>query len=85
MAEGTLEAKLAGMRKGAAERMPAEVQTMAADLVAELEKTTVANALKPGDAAPDFTLTTAGSGESVTLSEALKSGPVVLSFYRGQW
>jgi peroxiredoxin len=43
-----------------------------------------ANALKPGDRAPDFTLPDA-TGKPVTLSERLKDGPVVLKFYRGGW
>lgn len=36
--------------------------------------------LKPGDAAPDFTLT-AQDGQSFRLSDALCEGPVVLYFY----
>jgi peroxiredoxin len=43
-----------------------------------------ANALKPGDPAPDFTLPDA-TGKPVKLSERLKAGPVVLKFYRGGW
>lgn len=37
-------------------------------------------ALKVGDKAPDFTLKSNGM-EEVTLSEALKNGPVVLAFF----
>lgn len=37
-----------------------------------------------GSKAPDFTLSNA-NGQSVTLSELLEEGPVVLSFYRGGW
>ncbi len=40
--------------------------------------------LKIGDKAPDFTLPDA-TGKSVSLYEALKKGPVVLVFYRGEW
>ncbi len=40
--------------------------------------------LKVGDKAPDFTLKNA-FGKKVTLSNALKKGPVILSFYRGAW
>jgi peroxiredoxin Q/BCP len=36
--------------------------------------------LKPGDAAPDFTLPSTDGGE-VTLSKALSEGPVVLFFF----
>ena len=42
------------------------------------------NAINVGDIAPDFTLPNA-TGDRVTLYEALNSGPVVLSFYRGGW
>jgi peroxiredoxin Q/BCP len=40
-------------------------------------------ALKPGDAAPDFTIEAALGGKAFTfsLAEALKKGPVVLYFY----
>ncbi len=37
-----------------------------------------------GDTAPDFELPNA-SGGTVRLSELLRSGPVVLAFYRGSW
>lgn len=39
---------------------------------------------KTGDTAPDFNLPSA-RGQSVSLSEKLASGPVVLGFYRGGW
>lgn len=37
-----------------------------------------------GDVAPVFSLPSA-TGETVTLSDLLEDGPVVLSFYRGSW
>jgi peroxiredoxin len=40
--------------------------------------------LKLGDKAPDFSLPN-GDGKTVTLSEYLGRGPVVLVFYRGFW
>jgi protein-disulfide isomerase len=40
--------------------------------------------LKVGDKAPDFVLKTA-DGKLFTLGEAIKSGPLVIVFYRGQW
>ena len=44
----------------------------------------VVGALRPGDAAPDFTLPAAGGG-TVQLSALLENGPVVLTWYRGGW
>lgn len=44
----------------------------------------VTTAKQVGDAAPDFTLTNA-LGESVSLSDYLKKGKVVLTWYRGGW
>ncbi|APY00115.1 peroxiredoxin-like family protein [Lacinutrix venerupis] len=42
------------------------------------------NALKVGDKAPDFTLPNA-KGESISLNKLLNKGPVVVTFYRGDW
>jgi peroxiredoxin len=42
------------------------------------------NALKEGAQAPDFTLPDA-RGKAVRLSHLLEQGPVVMTFYRGQW
>ena len=40
--------------------------------------------LQKGEKAPDFTLQGTG-GKKYNLQEALKKGPLVLVFYRGQW
>ncbi|MBO1223327.1 MAG: AhpC/TSA family protein [Candidatus Scalindua sediminis] len=40
--------------------------------------------LRVGEKAPDFTLVNA-FGKEVRLSEQLKKGPVILTFYRGAW
>jgi peroxiredoxin len=54
-------------------------------LVQSLRDAGVGNdALKAGDAAPDFALASA-EGQIVALSDLLAKGPVVLSFYRGKW
>ena len=42
------------------------------------------SSLKVGRIAPDFSLPNV-RGEAVSLSEVLKRGPVILSFYRGGW
>lgn len=44
----------------------------------------VEGARQVGDNAPDFTLKNA-SGKAIILSEQLKQGPVVLTWYRGGW
>jgi peroxiredoxin len=44
----------------------------------------VENALKEGAQAPGFTLPDA-HGNSVSLSHLLRQGPVVVTFFRGQW
>ncbi len=42
------------------------------------------NAKKAGDKIPDFTLPNS-RGEDVAVSDLLKKGPLVISFYRGAW
>lgn len=49
-----------------------------------IEAQSSANALKVGDAVPDFALPNA-EGEVVRVSDLLARGPIVLSFYRGAW
>jgi len=41
-------------------------------------------ALKAPDFAPKFKAQSA-TGEDIALEEALKNGPVIVTFYRGQW
>jgi peroxiredoxin len=53
--------------------------------VNQLVKDNVAgDALKAGEPAPDFTLKNA-IGKEINLKEELKSGPVILTWYRGGW
>lgn len=51
---------------------------------AEVEEAAVAPGLEVGEKAPDFSLPDA-KGRTVSLYERLRDGPVVLSFYRGEW
>ena len=48
------------------------------------ESDVVSKAKQVGDTAPDFTLINA-NGQSITLSNELKKGPVILTWYRGGW
>lgn len=73
------------MRERAAQRKNPEREARMRALYEDLERQQVEAAPRVGDPAPDFRLQEAGSGEQVLLSEALRRGPVVLSFYRGQW
>ncbi len=55
----------------------------------DFQKLVIANAshvkgLSVGDRAPDFTLPNA-FGRKISLSESLKSGVVIVKFYRGEW
>lgn len=61
-----------------------EKQKLYAQAIKELEASGVAQGLKTGDHAPNFTLPDA-TGKIVSLSETLTKGPVILTFYRGGW
>jgi len=64
---------------------PKEVLEVMGEALKKLKESGIEDrALKKGDTAPDFTLKNAGS-ELVNLKNLLKSGPVVLGFYRGRW
>jgi hypothetical protein len=80
----TLESQLAKVREAAAQRFPQLIE-LNRRLVADLESSVISDALDIGDRAPDFELRYAKNDATVRLSAALEEGPVVLSFYRGQW
>src|SRR3970040_416545 len=62
-----------------------DTQEMYQRALAALEESGIVDrALNEGEHAPDFELPDA-IGETVRLSDLLRSGPVILSFYRGQW
>ena len=65
--------------------LPQETRDMYERALASLASSGIAErALAVGDTATDFELPNA-HGEPVRLSELLEAGPVILSFYRGQW
>ncbi|WP_262694514.1 peroxiredoxin-like family protein [Kordiimonas aquimaris] len=81
----TLTETLAEAVAGSAARIPAEVREVMLDANKEIIATGIeGTAIKTGDKAPDFSLKNT-RGETVTLSERLKEGPVVIIFYRGGW
>lgn len=72
-------------REETGSKIPKNIKTDFAEGIAAVkEAKVVENAKQVGETAPDFTLNNA-TGEKVTLSEELKKGPVVLTWYRGGW
>ena len=66
-------------------KLPSEVRETMSTATADLAASGILNsAIAVGDTAPDFVLPNA-TGKEVKLSDLLANGPVVLSFYRGQW
>ena len=77
---GALNDALAQQR---AKTNPEAVRTITAANQA-LEASGAIRGLEIGEAAPEFALPDA-TGSTVRLSERLANGPVVLTFYRGEW
>jgi peroxiredoxin len=67
-----------------AAKIPEPIGAQIASAVAQVERSGAAPGLEIGDLAPDFRLPNA-VGVPVQLSERLAHGPVILSFYRGEW
>lgn len=64
---------------------PSEIQQLFADKTEEILKSDVlGESVREGQRSPDFTLPTT-KGLAVSLNEQVRSGPVILSFYRGTW
>ena len=64
--------------------LPNDVIETFATAMGRLEENNVAPGLSAGERAPDFELPNP-HGKPVRLSERLAGGPVVLSFFRGDW
>jgi peroxiredoxin len=81
----SLKEELESFRNEFMSKAPAEIRDAMtrADLGLAASGIT-ARALKAGDRVPDFSAPDA-TGKTVRLSDLLKGGPVVLSFYRGGW
>jgi peroxiredoxin len=65
-------------------KMASEAATAFADMINDLKDKGIGKGLEVGAKAPDFTLEDA-TGKTVTLTEKLANGPVILVFYRGEW
>ena len=81
----TLSEELADRASQGWANLPPDRRTMYERAAAALEASGIGDlVLREGDVAPDFELPDA-TGQIVQLSTLLARGPVVLSFYRGQW
>ncbi len=76
--------ELAAQLNEITEQIPTEIAGRIKTGVDEVTTSGVAPGLAVGDTAPDFTLTDA-LGNQVVLAELLGRGPVVVTFYRGEW
>jgi thiol-disulfide isomerase/thioredoxin len=72
------------LRKDLKAEIGDKIKVLDREIEALLQSGITKNSLQVGQKAPDFTLPNATGGE-VSLSSLLKKGPVVLSFYRGEW
>ena len=81
----SLEERIAAFRSKFLSQVPEEIQHLMRGAEVRLEESGAAlRAMKTGDRAPGFDLPNA-HGETVSSRELLARGPVVLSFYRGDW
>src|SRR5271157_3292511 len=81
----SLKAQIEAFQAQSASKIPPEVAERGKARRAQLVQSGIADkSLKAGESAPDFTLPDA-YGKPVTLSALLAHGPVVLTFYRGDW
>jgi len=67
-----------------AARASAPIASRIQEALDDIESGGLASGLEVGDRAPEFDLPNA-TGERVTLRQRLEAGPVVVTFYRGDW
>lgn len=80
-----LSDKLKRIKEASAKNLSEEsLKAIKASIEELRESGLVERALKVGHRAPEFALES-GDGEIVSLASRLEKGPLVLTFYRGQW
>lgn len=85
IAASTLQEQIDQFKQAGATRTPREVQALRQAETLKLVQSGIAErSFHAGEAAPDFSLPDA-DGKLVTLSTLLSAGPVILTFYRGEW
>lgn len=83
--ETTLEEQIEQYKQASTARTAPEVLAVRQAETKKLIQSGIAEqSFHSGDRAPDFTLPNAAGG-SVSLGSLLEQGPVVLTFYRGEW
>ena len=81
----SLEEKLAAIREGAKKRIPEDKRAEMGRATKELRESGIMDGvIKVGDTLPEFALGNA-NGDTVTSSDLLARGPVVLTVFRGVW
>jgi peroxiredoxin len=81
----SLAEQISSFQEGMLPQIPeAALNTLISTTQQLVESGQAERALKTGDHCPDFTLPNA-FGALVPLSEKLRAGPLVISFYRGAW
>ncbi|NET07115.1 MAG: AhpC/TSA family protein [Symploca sp. SIO2B6] len=81
----SLTQDLSNLRSKLQANFPENTKVVMDKATQELANSAIVNkSLKVGDVAPNFVLSNA-VGYPVELQSLLKAGPVVISFYRGQW
>jgi hypothetical protein len=80
-----LQTKLNSMREQFESGMPRETKEIMHKATEDLAKSgIIEDVLKPGEPAPEFTLQDEQQNE-ISSGILLKTGPLVVSFYRGVW
>ena len=81
----SLADKLRAIREGAVERIPADMREKMERAVDELRGSEIERrALTVGDKIPGFEIPNV-EGSSFSSADLLASGPLVITFYRGDW
>lgn len=81
----SLEEKLAAIREGAKKRVPEEQREIMANATKALKASGILDTtIKVGDRLPPFSLKNQND-ETVSSSDLLAAGPLVLTVFRGSW
>jgi peroxiredoxin len=85
VADGPLQQHIETFQAQLAGQLPSEALADFYQSITTLVQRGIAQqSVKVGEKAPDFTLPDV-FGKQITLSDLLKQGPVVVTFYRGEW